>query len=154
MVELLSAGRRSRHRRISSLDEKMERRSMVDPALMSPASSGELSVSRAKVSWMSYVCMGKRRGGGGQSGAKAAMGCTSCHHTQAKFFVVSSPIISYKLFPALYLCHLPSVFYCLLCCLANVTEQRWLFCFGVRARASIAMHPSPSSAVAFACCIL
>lgn len=45
----LHTGRRSRHRRISSLDEKLERRSMMDPALISPASSGELTVSRAKV---------------------------------------------------------------------------------------------------------
>lgn len=45
----MHAGRRSRHRRISSLDEKLERKSMVEPGVMSPASSGELTVSRAKV---------------------------------------------------------------------------------------------------------
>lgn len=45
----LHAGRRNRHRRISSLDEKLERRSMLEPGVMSPASSGDLTVSRAKV---------------------------------------------------------------------------------------------------------
>ena len=51
MVQVLQvcAGRRSRHRRISSLDDKLERRSMMDLALISPASSGELTVSRTKV---------------------------------------------------------------------------------------------------------
>ena len=46
----MHAGRRSRHRRISSWDEKAEgRKGMVDPALISPASSGDLTVTRPKV---------------------------------------------------------------------------------------------------------
>lgn len=85
----------------------MERRSMVDPALISPASSGELSVSRAKVRSILdvlCVCVGKSGGGdkkgGGASDVKAAVGCMSCHHMHANFFVISSPTISYKPFPA------------------------------------------------------
>lgn len=98
----LHAGRRSRHRRISSLDEKTERRSMMDPALISPASSGELSVSRAKVdSILDVLCVcGEGAGMGGASGAKAAVGCLSCHRAHANSLVISSPTISYKRFPA------------------------------------------------------
>lgn len=46
---VMQAGRRSRHRRISSWDANLEGRRGVDPALISPASSGELTATRPKV---------------------------------------------------------------------------------------------------------
>ena len=42
-------GRRSRHRRISSWDANLEGRKGVDPCLISPASSGDLTATRSKV---------------------------------------------------------------------------------------------------------
>ena len=46
---VMQAGRRSRHRRISSWDANLEGRRGVEPALISPASSGELTATRPKV---------------------------------------------------------------------------------------------------------
>ena len=50
IIHLLQPGRRSRHTRISSWDAQLEGgRKGVDPALISPASSGELTTVRPKV---------------------------------------------------------------------------------------------------------
>ena len=50
------AGRRSRHRRISSWDANLEGRKGVDPSLISPASSGDLTATRSKVFCALDVC--------------------------------------------------------------------------------------------------
>ena len=50
------AGRRSRHRRISSWDANLEGRKGVDPSLISPASSGDLTTARSKVFWALHIC--------------------------------------------------------------------------------------------------
>lgn len=56
------AGRRSRHRRISSWDANLEGRKGVDPSLISPTSSGDLTATRSKVQNTTYLRL-----------------CVSCH---------------------------------------------------------------------------
>ncbi|KAL0047867.1 hypothetical protein WJX82_001975 [Trebouxia sp. C0006] len=63
---VFSLGRRSRHRRISSWDANLEGRKGVDPSLISPASSGDLTATRSKASGSVFRRLHKRSASHGE----------------------------------------------------------------------------------------
>ncbi|KAL0027199.1 hypothetical protein WJX77_002651 [Trebouxia sp. C0004] len=63
---VFSLGRRSRHRRISSWDANLEGRKGVDPSLISPTSSGDLTTTRSKASGSVFRRLHKRSASHGE----------------------------------------------------------------------------------------
>lgn len=78
IIRLLQTGRRSRHTRISSWDAQLEGgRKGVDPALISPASSGELTTVRPKVRCIMSLLI------------TACLSC--CHRSMLLLSLISTP---------------------------------------------------------------
>ncbi|KAL0030048.1 hypothetical protein WJX79_003167 [Trebouxia sp. C0005] len=85
---VFSLGRRSRHRRISSWDANLEGRKGVDPSLISPASSGDLTATRSKASGSVFRRLHKRSASHGEelssAGGLSASGSGAARPPSAK----------------------------------------------------------------------